>query len=278
MIGNRPPGEGLAQAAGQLVPVELLTTAIALHHDQAGRLDPLIGGEAHAARGAFAASPDRGGVIKVTGVDDARLAVAALWTAHPAPCCCDHNGLWYPINDSTRYGGSGAVWRGASIVQAARQPASLLDRPARGEVRCMACDRLTGVQSIEVAALDGRLRLELAIATPGCRQEVAAVGDHLEGPACPLELGQQRGAHVVGRNRAVELRRLPLVALDRVACGSQVVADRVGRDLVAAAGRDPIDHAAPRRVDPARQVVDRTPEALDFTGQANDPDGPTEDE
>src|ERR1035437_10047362 len=120
LIGDGPPREGLAQAAGQLVPVELLATTVALDHDQAGSLGPLVGGEAHAARGTLAPAPDRGGVIEVTRVDDTRLAVAALWTAHPAPCCCDHNGLWYPPNDTTRYGGSEVVWRAASVVQAAR--------------------------------------------------------------------------------------------------------------------------------------------------------------
>ena len=47
---------------------------------------------------------------------------------------------------------------------------------------------LPGVDEVEVAALDRGLGLELGVGARGVGHELAAVGDHLERPAGPVEL------------------------------------------------------------------------------------------
>ena len=78
---HRPASERLSKSGGELVPVELLARAVALHDDQSSRLDSLVRREPGRARGALAAPSDRRGVVEVTGVDDAGLAFTALRAA-----------------------------------------------------------------------------------------------------------------------------------------------------------------------------------------------------
>src|SRR5262245_55782806 len=59
VVGDRPAGQGLPEARGELLAVELLAVAVALHDDQAGGLDPLIGREPGRAGAALAAAADR---------------------------------------------------------------------------------------------------------------------------------------------------------------------------------------------------------------------------
>ena len=97
-VSAAPAGTGrrvsaLRRPGRELVAIELLAGAVALDDDQAGGLDALVGGEPHRAGRALAATPDRGGVIEVAGVDDAGLALTALGAAHRAPVRRHHYGV-----------------------------------------------------------------------------------------------------------------------------------------------------------------------------------------
>ena len=79
---DRSPPEGLLQAGGQLVPVEVLPVAVALDDTQTGRLDALVGGEPRRADVALPAAADGGRIIEVAGIDDPRISFATAWAAH----------------------------------------------------------------------------------------------------------------------------------------------------------------------------------------------------
>ena len=91
VVGDGAPRQGLREAVGELVAVELLAGAVALDDDEAGRLDALVGGEPGAAGGALPAAADRRRLIEVARVHDPRVTGAALRAAHRPSIVAHHN-------------------------------------------------------------------------------------------------------------------------------------------------------------------------------------------
>src|SRR5664280_1892631 len=81
-LGDRPPGERLAEPGSELFAIKLLANPVALDHDEPGRLDPLVRREARPAGQAFAPPADRGRIVEVAGVHHPRVTGLALRAVH----------------------------------------------------------------------------------------------------------------------------------------------------------------------------------------------------
>ena len=139
-------------------------------------------------------------------------------------------------------------------------------------------DRLAGVDQVQVAALDRRLALELAAAAARRGQHVGAVLDHPERAAGPLDLGHEVVADGLGSARAAEGSRLVAQPLERLGRVRHGLADRLGPGLLVAHGIDPRGGRVEGRVDTGCEVLDRTPEPLDFARPGGDPRRAAEDD
>src|SRR5262245_6363444 len=69
----------------QLLAIERLALAVALHNDQLAQLDTFEGGEARAAVGALPPPADGGVIVRRSGVFDLGILVSAKRTAHSRP-------------------------------------------------------------------------------------------------------------------------------------------------------------------------------------------------
>ena len=82
LLGHRTVLGGRPQPVDQLAPVERLAQARALDHDQRDLVDPLEGGVAVPAAGAFPAAPDGGPVLGHPRVHDPIVVGQAPGTTH----------------------------------------------------------------------------------------------------------------------------------------------------------------------------------------------------
>ena len=80
--GERPLLARLRDAAEQLVPVKRFAAPVALDHADVRALDLLVRGEAEFADEHFPASPDRGTVLRKSGIDYFVFDPTAFWAAH----------------------------------------------------------------------------------------------------------------------------------------------------------------------------------------------------
>src|SRR4051812_29250823 len=139
-------------------------------------------------------------------------------------------------------------------------------------------DRLARMEDIEVAALDRRLRLDLASAGSRRGLDRPTVLDHLEGSPGALQLGGQLVADPRSVARRPEGVRFRAVAGDRVERSRDVVTEGIGADLAAPDGVDAGADLAEGRLDPRRQIADLAAEPLHVAGRGDEPAGATKHE
>src|SRR4029079_487923 len=101
VVRDRATRQRLAEARGELLPIELLPGAVALDDHESGGLDALVRREPRRAGRALPAATDRGRIVEVPGVDDPGLAGPAMWTAHRRSCCLAPQPLVVSPDDTT---------------------------------------------------------------------------------------------------------------------------------------------------------------------------------
>ena len=104
VLVDRPPLAGLAHASDDLRAAERLGDAAALDHGEDGLLD---GGEPLAALGARTAPPDQLAVVGLARVDDPRVGVSAVRTAHRRPSSPELIPRVTLVRPSDTFGGAG---------------------------------------------------------------------------------------------------------------------------------------------------------------------------
>ena len=147
--GHRPAGEGLADAAGELLPIERLLRAVALDDHETHLLDALEGRVPAPARAALAPSTDGHAAFGGPGVDDAVVVRIAPRASHRDRC---HKMLWRreryrrPTSASTR----GTTGHDERLMMATGSPGSARHRGRRPRPRSR--------RSISTTTARGRVR------------------------------------------------------------------------------------------------------------------------